>query len=241
MENLVDIGANLAHDSFDADRPEVIARAVRAGVKRMIVTGSTADSSRAALALARRNPGRLFATAGVHPHHAIEFGPDTAPQLVEIATHPEVVAIGECGLDYFRDFSPRPEQRRAFDRQLSLASAMGKPVFLHQRDAHAEFLSIVRDHAGDLVGAVAHCFTGDRAEMEDYLELGFYIGITGWICDERRGDAAALRRRRAAARSSDAGDRRALSPAAQPGRQAREPPQRTGVSSPWCWRWPRIT
>ena len=155
----------------------------------MIVTGSTADSSRAALALARRNTGRLFATAGVHPHHAIEFGPDTAPQLVEIATHPEVVAIGECGLDYFRDFSPRPEQRRAFDRQLSLAWPMGKPVFLHQRDAHAEFLSIVRDHAGDLVGAVAHCFTGDRAEMEDYLELGFYIGITGWICDERRGDA----------------------------------------------------
>ena len=189
MQNLIDIGANLAHDSFDHDRPEVVARAAAAGVRRVIVTGSTADSSRAALALARRFPGRLFATAGVHPHHAIEFGPDTAPQLVEIATHPQVVAIGECGLDYFRDFSPRPEQRRAFERQLSLANAMGKPVFLHQRDAHGEFLAIVREHANDLVGAVAHCFTGDRAEMEDYLELGFDIGITGWICDERRGDA----------------------------------------------------
>ena len=133
------------------------------GVTRMIVTGSTAASSRAALALARRYPGKLFATAGVHPHHAAEFGPDTAPQLVEIATHPEVVAIGECGLDYFRDFSPRPEQRRAFERQLSLARAMGKPVFLHQRDAHADFLAIVREHAAELAGGVAHCFTGDRA------------------------------------------------------------------------------
>jgi TatD DNase family protein len=187
--DLIDIGANLAHDSFDQDRPEVIARAAEAGVRRLIVTGSTAASSRAALALARRFPGRLFATAGVHPHHAVEFGPGTAPQLVEIATHPAVVAIGECGLDYFRDFSPRPDQRRAFERQLGLASAMGKPVFMHQRAAHGEFLAIVREHANEITGAVAHCFTGSRGEMEDYLQLGFFIGITGWICDERRGDA----------------------------------------------------
>jgi TatD DNase family protein len=131
----------------------------------------------------------LFATAGLHPHHAVEFGPDTASQLVEIAAHPEVVAAGECGLDYFRDLSPRPEQRRAFERQLSLATALGKPVFLHQRDAHADFLAIVRQFAADLVGGVAHCFTGSRDQMDDYLELGFYIGITGWICDERRGEA----------------------------------------------------
>jgi TatD DNase family protein len=189
MQDLVDIGANLAHDSFDHDRPEVIARAAAAGVSRLIVTGSTAESSRAALAIARRYPGRLFATSGVHPHNAAQFGPDTAPQLVEIAAHPEVVAIGECGLDYFRDYSPRPEQRRAFERQLSLASAMGKPVFLHQRNAHADFMAIIREHIGDLAGGVAHCFTGTRAEMEDYLQLGLCIGITGWICDERRGDA----------------------------------------------------
>ncbi len=189
MRELVDIGANLAHDSFDHDLPEVLARAAAAGVVRIIITGSTAGSSRAALAIAKRHPGRLFATSGVHPHHAVDFGPDTAPQLVEIATDPAVVAIGECGLDYFRDFSPRADQRRAFARQLSLASAMGKPVFLHQRDAHADFLAIMREHMADLVGGVAHCFTGTRAEMEDYLELGLDIGITGWICDDRRGDS----------------------------------------------------
>lgn len=184
---LVDIGVNLTHDSFDHDRAEVLSRAVAAGVTRMVVTGSTAESSRAALDLARRHPSRLYATAGVHPHHAAEFGPDTAPQLVELATHPEVVAIGECGLDYFRDFSPRPDQRRAFERQLGLAAAMGKPVFLHQREAHEDFLAILREQRDDLAGGVAHCFTGTRGQMEAYLDLGLYIGITGWICDERRG------------------------------------------------------
>jgi TatD DNase family protein len=189
VAELVDIGVNLTHDSFDHDRPEVIARAVAAGVTRMIITGSTAGSSRAALALARAYPGRLFSTSGVHPHHAAEFGPDTATQLVEIAAHPPVVAIGECGLDYFRDFSPRADQRRAFVRQLGLAAATGKPVFLHQRDAHADFLAIVREHIGDLSGGVAHCFTGGRTEMEEYLALGLFIGVTGWICDERRGES----------------------------------------------------
>lgn len=187
-QSLIDIGVNLAHDSFDHDRPEVIARAAAAGVSRMIVTGSTTVSSRSALELARRYPHRLFATCGVHPHHAAEFGPETATELVELAAHPEVVAIGECGLDYFRDLSPRLAQRRAFERQLGLAAATGKPVFLHQRNAHQDFLAILREHIADLGGGVAHCFTGARADLDDYLEIGLYIGITGWICDERRGD-----------------------------------------------------
>lgn len=188
VRRLIDIGVNLTHDSFDHDRPEVIERAIRAGVTRMIVTGSTADSSRAALRLAQARPGQLFATAGVHPHHATGFDPQAAAVLVELAADPATVAIGECGLDYFRDFSPRPVQRRVFARQLSLASTVGKPVFLHQREAHADFLAIIREHIGDLAGGVAHCFTGSRGEMDEYLELGLYIGITGWICDERRGE-----------------------------------------------------
>jgi TatD DNase family protein len=187
--DLIDIGANLAHDSFDHDREEVLARARSAGVRRLIVTGSTTESSRRAFGLARGAPGTLFATAGVHPHHALEFGPRTAEQLVEIAAHPEVVAVGECGLDYFRDLSPRPAQVFAFERQLALATVVAKPVFLHQRDAHADFLAILREQIGALAGGVAHCFTGTRAEMDDYLGLGLHIGITGWICDERRGGA----------------------------------------------------
>lgn len=187
MGNLIDIGANLTHESFDHDRNEVVARARAAGVSRMLITGSTSDCSRRALELARLSPGRLFATAGVHPHHAVDFGPQTAAELIEIATHDEVVAVGECGLDYFRDLSPRRDQRYAFERQLGLAAAIGKPVFLHQRDAHADFLAMLNERIGDLPGGVAHCFTGTREQMEAYLGLGLHIGVTGWICDDSRG------------------------------------------------------
>ncbi|MGH8298107.1 MAG: TatD family hydrolase [Steroidobacteraceae bacterium] len=184
---LIDIGINLAHDSYDADRDAVIARAEAAGVVQMIVTGSSAASSHAAISLARQHPGRLFATAGVHPHHATELTSAVLAQLGELAREPEVLALGECGLDYYRDYSPRAAQREAFRRQLELAAGSGKPVFLHQRDAHEDFIAIVREHWPALAGGVAHCFTGGTAELEGYLELGLAIGITGWICDERRG------------------------------------------------------
>jgi TatD DNase family protein len=183
---LIDIGINLAHDSYDADREAVIARARAAGVVQMVVTGSTLTSSVRAIALAREHPGRLFATAGVHPHHASEFSAARAAELEELARRAEVVAVGECGLDYFRDFSPHPAQQQAFHRQLELAARIGKPVFLHQRDAHADFAAILREHAASWRG-VAHCFTGSQQELECYLQLGLAIGITGWICDERRG------------------------------------------------------
>lgn len=185
---LIDIGINLAHDSYDADRADVMTRADAAGVVQMIVTGSHLASARSALLLARSHPGRLFATAGVHPHHATELTDDVFAELETLSRSPQVVAIGECGLDYFRDFSPRDVQRDAFHRQLELAARVGKPVFLHQRDAHEDFLAILREHRARLVrGGVAHCFTGTGAQLEAYLAEGLAIGITGWICDERRG------------------------------------------------------
>jgi len=183
---LIDIGINLAHDSYDRDRVAVIARAHAAGVVQMVVTGATLAGSVRAVALAREHPGRLFATAGVHPHHASELDPASLAALVELARIPEVVAVGECGLDYFRNFSPRAAQQQAFHRQLELASQVGKPVFLHQRDAHDDFLAILREHAASWRG-VAHCFTGSGEELQSYLQLGLSIGITGWLCDERRG------------------------------------------------------
>ena len=183
----IDIGINLAHDSFAADRDAVIARAQAAGVVQMVVTGSSAASTRAAVELARAHPRRLFATAGVHPHHAQEWSAQLASELSALASCPEVVAIGECGLDYYRNLSAPVAQREAFHRQLELAAVAGKPVFLHQRDAHADFVAILREHRSTLSGAVAHCFTGTAAELECYLELQLFIGITGWICDERRG------------------------------------------------------
>src|SRR6202043_3543205 len=135
---LIDIGVNLAHDSYDTDRDAVIARAQAAGVVQMVITGSTLASTQRALTLARAHPVRLFATAGVHPHHASELTAPRAAELEHLARQPEVVAVGECGLDYFRDLSPRDAQRLAFHRQLELAAKLGKPVFLHQRDAHAD-------------------------------------------------------------------------------------------------------
>jgi TatD DNase family protein len=183
---LIDIGINLGHDSYDADRDAVLARARAAGVVQMMVTGATLPGSAQAIALARRHAGTLFATAGVHPHHAGELSGARMEELAALAASPEVVAVGECGLDYFRDFAPRAEQRAAFHRQLELATRLGKPVFLHQRDAHEDFLAILREHGARHTG-VAHCFTGGAAELDAYLELGLAIGITGWICDERRG------------------------------------------------------
>jgi TatD DNase family protein len=185
---LIDIGINLTHDSYDRDRNAVLARAAAAGVTQMVVTGASDDSSHKAAALARAHPGRLFATSGVHPHHATEVTPEVAQKLELLARHPEVVAVGECGLDYFRDFSPRDVQRTAFARQLEIAARVGKPVFLHQRDAHDDFIAILREHRTALAaGGVAHCFTGTAAELEACLDLGLSIGITGWINDERRG------------------------------------------------------
>ena len=185
---LVDIGINLTHDSYDSDRDAVMARAAAAGVAQMVVTGASAEGSRKAVALTHAHPGTLYATTGVHPHHATELTNELAHEIEGLAHRPEVVAVGECGLDYFRDFSPRDVQRAAFARQLEIAARLGKPVFLHQRDAHEDFVAILREHEGALTaGAVAHCFTGKANELEDYLDMGLYIGITGWICDERRG------------------------------------------------------
>ena len=185
---LIDIGINLTHDSYDNDRDHVLARAAEAGVTQMVVTGASGASSHNASELARAYPGRLFSTAGVHPHHAVELNAELAMQLEALARQPEVVAVGECGLDYFRDISPRDVQRAAFARQLEIAARVGKPVFLHQRDAHEDFIAILREHRAALAaGAVAHCFTGNGAELTACLDLGLAIGITGWICDERRG------------------------------------------------------
>lgn len=186
---LIDIGANLTDASFDADRDAVIERAAAAGVKQMIVTGTGLEESEAALALAERNPAIFRCTAGIHPHLAERWtdSPQEARQrLGNVLESGLAVAAGECGLDYFRNLSPPDAQRAAFAGQLELAAEHGKPVFLHQRDAHNDFLAILKEHETDGLDGVAHCFTGGPGEAESYLELGLYIGITGWICDERR-------------------------------------------------------
>ena len=185
--DLVDIGANLCHESFAADLEEVLGRAARAGVRRIIVTGTSRPDSEAAAALARRHPGRLRATAGVHPHAAATFDSAASAAIEALAGRDEVVAVGETGLDFYRDFSPRPDQERAFEAHLEIAARLGLPVFLHERDARRRFVEILAPFRDRLGPAVIHCFTGDREDLDAYLDLDLHVGITGWICDERRG------------------------------------------------------
>ncbi len=184
---LIDIGCNLTHDSFDDDRDAVIAAAREAGVVQIIVTGASASGSQAAVQIARQYPGQLYATAGVHPHHASAFNDETEHLLRALATDTSVVAVGETGLDYFRDFSPRDMQRESFERQIQIAIDTGLPIFLHQRDAHGDFITILRKYREQLNEVVVHCFTGSQRELHECLDLDCHIGITGWICDERRG------------------------------------------------------
>jgi len=181
---LVDIGANLTHSSFREDEEAVVARARGAGVATIIVTGTSVEESRAAAAHAARRG--LYSTAGVHPQHPRDCGAETIPALRSlIEQDPRVVAVGECGLDFNRNYSPHPDQEKWFLAQAALAVELEKPLFLHSRDAFPRFSQIISDLKPEK--AVAHCFTGTKEELHSYLDLGLYIGITGWICDERRG------------------------------------------------------
>ena len=185
--DLIDIGANLTHDTFDSDRETMMQRARDAGVSRMIITGSSNQGSLDAAKLAATEPGRLYATAGVHPHHAADYDDSSSALIAELVQRDAVVAVGECGLDYFRDFSPREAQLHAFQAQLEVAAETGMPVFLHQRDAHDDFVDVLEPMLTKIPRAVAHCFTGEHESLREYLAMGLWIGITGWICDERRG------------------------------------------------------
>ncbi len=191
MSELTDIGANLTNRAFAGDTKEVLARAHDAGVTRLLITGTSVELSAHARRITsdRRlhGPVKLFSTAGIHPHHASTHGELAMRSLGELLVHDDVVAVGECGLDFNRNFSEKKDQLACFEAQLALAASVKKPVFLHERDATDAFAEILARHRPKLVGAVVHCFTGDASALARYLEMDLHIGITGWICDERRG------------------------------------------------------
>ncbi|CRI56310.1 TatD family hydrolase [Pseudomonas sp. CCOS 191] len=187
---LIDIGVNLTNSSFRDQQAAIVERAVEAGVAQMVLTGTSLDVSAEALELCQRldEPGqRLFSTAGVHPHDVSHWSANSERQLRELLAQPRVVAVGECGLDFNRDFSPRPAQEKALEAQLALAVELRLPVFLHEREASERLLAILRSYRDHLSAAVVHCFTGERQALFAYLDMDLHIGITGWICDERRG------------------------------------------------------
>lgn len=183
---MFDIGVNLTSSQFAKDRDEVVARAFAAGVNGMLLTGTNLHKSQQALTLAQHYP-HCWSTAGVHPHDSSQWQSSTEAEIIALANHSQVVAIGECGLDFNRNFSTPQEQERAFVAQLRIAAELQMPVFMHCRDAHERFLTLLEPWLDSLPGAVLHCFTGSRQEMQDCVDRGLYIGITGWVCDERRG------------------------------------------------------
>jgi TatD DNase family protein len=183
---LFDICVNLASERFDSDRDQIVHRAIAAGVKYIALTGSCLESSRRARDWAEKSPD-LCSTAGIHPHGAEGFNGSDIHTLRRLADSHVVKAIGECGLDYNRDFSPKEDQKKCFAAQIQLSQELGLPLFLHHRDALEDFTAIL-DEAGELPPAVVHCFTHDREALYAFLDRGFSIGVTGWICDERRGD-----------------------------------------------------
>ena len=183
----VDIGVNLTDAAFDTDRQAVLERAWQAGVSQMVLTSTSATTAAAVQDLCQTQPDRLFCTAGIHPHEARHWTTNLAADIREMASAASVRAIGECGLDFNRDFSPRPSQIKALEEQLELAVELDLPVFLHERDASEPLTQILRQYRDRLRAAVVHCFTADRTALFRYLDLDLHIGITGWICDERRG------------------------------------------------------
>lgn len=185
---MIDIGINLTHRQFQPDREDVLQKAIAAGVSPLIITGTSVRGSTEAATYAARHPGILYSTAGMHPHDAKSCNAQTIDQLRLLCKKPQVVAVGECGLDYDRDFSPRDVQRKWFEAQIALAEELDMPLFLHERAAFADFKAILQQHPEIRSRAVVHCFTGSKRELEGYLALGCFIGITGWVCDERRGE-----------------------------------------------------
>jgi len=187
MEKYIDIGVNLTGSSFKKDVSQVIDRARQVGVEHFIVTGTDISHSEQAIQLTQQYETVCYSTAGLHPHHASDYCSDLDSELRDMLKHKNVVAVGECGLDFNRNFSSRKDQLCAFEAQLEIAIDMQKPVFLHQRDAHDDFISIIKSCRSELNKVVAHCFTGNIEEVNDCVLLDMYIGVTGWICDERRG------------------------------------------------------
>jgi len=181
---MIDIGINLTSAQFDRDWEQVAVAARQAGVDQFIVTGTSIEDSVAASRMAKHL--KQWCTSGVHPHNASQWRDDTYAELMELHRAPDVVAVGECGLDFNRNFSTPSEQELAFEQQIQLALVLDKPLFLHCRDAHQRFAALLMPYK-DRLRAVVHCFTGTHDELLSCLDMGFYIGITGWICDERRG------------------------------------------------------
>ena len=186
MHEVADIACNFTSERFDKDLDEVINRAVANKITKFGLICSRMSDVNKLLKIYEQYSKNMFYTIGVHPHHANEINDDYLKKLKDEITSNNPHAIGETGLDFFRNLSSYEEQIYAFEEQIKIAIDTNKPLFLHQRDSHDDFIKILREYSSDINKAVVHCFTGTQEQLEDYLELDCYIGVTGWICDEKR-------------------------------------------------------
>ena len=186
MHKIADIACNFTSDRFDNDLDEVIERAITNNITKFGLICSRLSDIDKLIEIYNRYSKNMFFTLGVHPHHANEINEEYLEKLKEIISKNNPHAIGETGLDFFRNLSTYEEQVFAFEEQIKIAIKTNKPLFLHQRDSHDDFIKILRKYSSDISKAVVHCFTGTQEQLDDYLELDCYIGVTGWICDEKR-------------------------------------------------------
>jgi len=186
MNTYIDIGINLTNKQFYNEHEEIINRALDQGVEHMILTGTSVRGSKESAEIAEEYPEILFSTAGIHPHDAKSFNGESIAELRKLLKQDHVISVGECGLDFDRDFSPRPMQEKCYMAQLELAIEVNKPLFLHERSAFKRFNDITDEYLSQLPEAVVHCFTGTLDEAKTYLDKGFYLGFTGAISDEKR-------------------------------------------------------
>ena len=186
MHEIADIACNFTSDRFDNDLDEVINQAIVNNITKFGLICSRLSDIDKLLEIYNRYSKYMFFTIGVHPHHANEINEEYLKKLKEVINNNNPHAIGETGLDFFRNLSTYEEQIFAFEEQIKIAIDTNKPLFLHQRDSHDDFIKILRKYSSDINKSVVHCFTGTKEQLNDYLELDCYIGVTGWICDAKR-------------------------------------------------------
>tara|TARA_Y100000817_G_C16785606_1_gene512655 strand:+ start:45 stop:842 length:798 start_codon:yes stop_codon:yes gene_type:complete len=185
--SFIDIGVNLTHKQLYDDLQTVVENMVDANIQKAIITSSTIDETNVALEIIKKYPEKFYTTVGYHPHNAKDFLKSDINKMKDLLENSYVVAVGECGLDYYREYSSKEAQISCFEKHLDLASQTEAPLFLHERHAFEDFYEMLKSYSDKLNKYVVHCFTGDKNQLIKYLDLGAFIGLTGWITDHERG------------------------------------------------------
>tara|TARA_B100001769_G_scaffold141142_1_gene110560 strand:+ start:466 stop:1257 length:792 start_codon:yes stop_codon:yes gene_type:complete len=185
--SLIDIGANLTHPKLYDQLNKIVNNILSSETEIVIITSSNIEDTTIALDIISKYPEIFYTTIGYHPHNAKDFKIEHINKINKYSKNNKVIAIGECGLDYYREYSSVEQQIFCFENHLIIAKDNNMPIFLHERQAHGDFIALLKKYKHDIDKAVVHCFTGQKKELEAYLDLGCYIGITGWISDLDRG------------------------------------------------------